>query len=81
MAFEVDDLRAVVDALRARGLTLEEVDAPGLHTVDGVAEVAGNYPSKGSGELACWFRDSEGNLLGCGQAIGGSGHGSRHPSK
>src|SRR3954451_14986589 len=72
MAFEVDDLRAVVDALRARGVVLEEVDVPGLRTVDGIAEVAGNYPSKGPGELACWFRDSEGNLLGCGQPLRGT---------
>lgn len=70
MGFEVDDLRAVVAALRARGLVLEEVDVPGLRTVDGVAEVEGNYASKGTGELACWFHDSEGNLLGCGQPIG-----------
>jgi hypothetical protein len=70
MAFEVDDLRAVAAELRARGLVLEDVDVPGLRTVDGVAEVAGNYPSKGTGELACWFRDSEGNLLGCGQPVG-----------
>ena len=71
MGFEVDDLRAVVAELRARGLVLEQVDVPGLRTVDGVAEVTGNYPSKGDvGELACWFYDSEGNLLGCGQALG-----------
>jgi hypothetical protein len=39
--------------------------------VDSIAEVAGNYPSKGGvGELAAWFRDSEGNLLGIGQPLG-----------
>lgn len=39
-------------------------------TVDGIAEVAGNYPSAGGGgERAAWFRDSEGNLLGIGQTI------------
>jgi catechol 2,3-dioxygenase-like lactoylglutathione lyase family enzyme len=27
----------------------------------------GNYPSKGTGERAVWFHDSEGNLLGIGQ--------------
>jgi predicted enzyme related to lactoylglutathione lyase len=27
----------------------------------------GNYPSKGTGERAVWFSDSEGNLLGIGQ--------------
>lgn len=29
----------------------------------------GNYPSKGSGERAAWFRDSEGNLLGIAQVV------------
>ena len=28
---------------------------------------ARNYPGKGTGERAVWFRDSEGNLLGIGQ--------------
>jgi catechol 2,3-dioxygenase-like lactoylglutathione lyase family enzyme len=70
MAFEVDDLAAVVAALRARGVTFEDVDMPGLHTVDGIAEVAGNYPSSGGvGERAAWFRDSEGNLIGLGEPI------------
>jgi hypothetical protein len=46
----------------------EEYDFPGLRTVDGIAEVEGNYPSKGGiGERAAWFRDSEGNLLGLGE--------------
>ena len=36
---------------------------------DDIAEVAGNYPSRGSGEKAAWFRDSEGNMLGIGQHI------------
>jgi catechol 2,3-dioxygenase-like lactoylglutathione lyase family enzyme len=69
MGFTVDDLVATVAELRGRGVVFEEVDLPGLKTVDGVAEVAGNYPSKGSGEFAAWFRDSEGNMLGIGQPI------------
>jgi catechol 2,3-dioxygenase-like lactoylglutathione lyase family enzyme len=70
MSWEVDDLDAVVAALRARGVAFEEYDTPGLHTVGGIAEVSGNYPSKGGqGEVAAWFRDSEGNLLGIGQPI------------
>jgi catechol 2,3-dioxygenase-like lactoylglutathione lyase family enzyme len=70
MAFDVDDLEAVVVDLERRGVTFEVVDAPGLRTVDGIAEVEGNYPSKGGkGERAAWFRDSEGNLLGIGQAL------------
>jgi hypothetical protein len=36
----------------------------GFEVEDGTATVEGNYPSKGSGALGTWFRDSEGNLLG-----------------
>ena len=70
MAFEVDDLEAVVAEMNERGVAFEEVDVPGLETVDSIAEVEGNYPSKrSSGERAAWFRDSEGNLLGIGQPL------------
>jgi catechol 2,3-dioxygenase-like lactoylglutathione lyase family enzyme len=70
MAFEVDDIEATVDELRGRGVVFEEYDFPGLTTVNGIAEVEGNYPSKGGkGERAAWFRDSEGNMLGIGQPI------------
>jgi catechol 2,3-dioxygenase-like lactoylglutathione lyase family enzyme len=69
IAFEVDDIDAVVADLRARGVVFESYELPGLTTVDGIAEIAGNYPSKGSGERAAWFRDSEGNLLGIGQPV------------
>ncbi|MEU2715018.1 VOC family protein [Streptomyces sp. NPDC007205] len=70
MAFEVDDLEAVVAALRRRGVVFEDVDAPGFRTRDGIAEIEGNYPSKGArGERAAWFRDSEGNLMGIGQPL------------
>jgi catechol 2,3-dioxygenase-like lactoylglutathione lyase family enzyme len=70
MGWEVDDIEATVAELKARGVVFEEVDLPGLKTVAGIAEVSGNYPSKGGkGEHAAWFRDSEGNLLGIGQPI------------
>ena len=70
MAWEVDDIDAVVADLRSRGVVFEEVDVPGLRTVGGIADVEGNYPSAGGvGERAAWFRDSEGNLLGIGQAV------------
>jgi catechol 2,3-dioxygenase-like lactoylglutathione lyase family enzyme len=70
MAWEVDDIDAAVAELRRRGVVFEDVDLPGLKTVDGIAEVAGNYPSAGAvGERAAWFRDSEGNLLGLGQPL------------
>jgi catechol 2,3-dioxygenase-like lactoylglutathione lyase family enzyme len=70
MAFTVDNLQETVEDLRSRGVVFEEVDVPGLRTTGGVAEVEGNYPSDGGiGERAAWFRDSEGNLLGIGQAL------------
>jgi catechol 2,3-dioxygenase-like lactoylglutathione lyase family enzyme len=71
MAWEVGDIEATVRDLRERGVAFEEFDFPGLSTVDGIAAVEGNYPSKGGvGERAAWFRDSEGNLLGIGQRLG-----------
>jgi catechol 2,3-dioxygenase-like lactoylglutathione lyase family enzyme len=68
MGWEVDDVEAAVAQLRRRGVEFEEVDVPGFRTRDGIAEIEGNYPSKGArGERGAWFRDSEGNLLGIGQ--------------
>ena len=70
MGWEVEDIEATVEWLRGRGVVFEEYDFPGLRTVNGIAEIAGNYPSKGGvGEKAAWFRDSEGNLFGIGQPI------------
>jgi catechol 2,3-dioxygenase-like lactoylglutathione lyase family enzyme len=51
------------------GVVFEEYDTPGLRTVDGIADIEGNYPSKGVGERGAWFRDSEGNLMGIGQPL------------
>jgi catechol 2,3-dioxygenase-like lactoylglutathione lyase family enzyme len=69
MGWTVTDIEAVVRELRSRGVEFEHVDVPGLRTVDGIAEVGGNYPSVGTGERAAWFRDSEGNLLGLGEPV------------
>jgi catechol 2,3-dioxygenase-like lactoylglutathione lyase family enzyme len=70
MGWDVDDVDAEVAELKGRGVVFEEVDLPGLRTVDGIAQVEGNYPSKGGrGERAAWFRDSEGNMLGLGQPL------------
>jgi hypothetical protein len=56
--------------MKARGVRFMDVDAPGLRTVGGIADIAGNYPSKNSsGERAAWFHDSEGNLLGVGERL------------
>jgi catechol 2,3-dioxygenase-like lactoylglutathione lyase family enzyme len=69
MAIEVEDLESTVAELRSRGVVFEEYDFPGLSTTDGIAEIEGNYPNKGSGERGAWFRDSEGNMIGLGQPI------------
>jgi catechol 2,3-dioxygenase-like lactoylglutathione lyase family enzyme len=69
MGWEVDDIEATVTELRSRGVVFEEYDLPGLRTVDGIADIDGNYPSKGIGERGAWFRDSEGNMLGIGQPL------------
>jgi predicted enzyme related to lactoylglutathione lyase len=69
MGWEVEDIEATVRDLRARGVVFEEYDFPGLKTIDGIADIEGNYPSKGLGERGAWFRDSEGNMLGIGQPV------------
>jgi catechol 2,3-dioxygenase-like lactoylglutathione lyase family enzyme len=68
MAFEVEDLDAVVADLRSRGLTFTRFDVPGFGADGDVVVVPGNYPSKGTGERGAFFYDSEGNLLSVGQA-------------
>jgi catechol 2,3-dioxygenase-like lactoylglutathione lyase family enzyme len=65
LAFYVDDIEASVAALKARGVVFEEY--PGC--VDSIVDIEGNYPSKGSGERAAWFRDSEGNLMGLAEVV------------
>ena len=69
LAFEVDDLETTVRELRARGVVFEDYDLPGLKTAGGIAEIAGNYPSKGRADRGAWFRDSEGNVIGIGQPV------------
>jgi catechol 2,3-dioxygenase-like lactoylglutathione lyase family enzyme len=69
MAFDVADIEVAVTELRRRGVEFEDVDARGLTTVGGIADVAGNYPSKGTSERGAWFHDSEGNLLGVGESV------------
>jgi catechol 2,3-dioxygenase-like lactoylglutathione lyase family enzyme len=69
MGWEVADLEATVAELRRRGVVFEKYDLPGLKTVNGIANIEGNYPSKGVGERAAWFKDSEGNLIGIGQPL------------
>ncbi|KRA23989.1 hypothetical protein ASD65_05805 [Microbacterium sp. Root61] len=58
-ALETDDLAGAMASLREKGVSFMEYDFPGLTTVDGVAELAG--------ERASWFTDSEGNILALSQ--------------
>jgi len=56
--WHVNDLRAEMAALRARGLVFEDYDFGRAKTVDGIMV----DPEDGS--LNAWFTDSEGNVLG-----------------
>jgi len=54
--FEVKDLDKTMKDLRARGVTFEEYDFPGLKTEKGIAKFSET-------ERGAWFKDSEGNIL------------------
>lgn len=70
MAWQVDDIDAVVAHLKSRGVVFEDYDMPGMPAVNNIIQVPGHYPSRGAiGERAAWFKDSEGNLLGIGQPV------------
>jgi hypothetical protein len=55
----VKDVEAAVADLRAKGVTFEEYDMPGLKTVDGIAGLGE--------ERVAWFKDPEGNILSLAQ--------------
>ena len=69
MAFEVDDLDAVLVDLRARGVIFERFEMPGFEVHGDTIAAPDNYPSKGNGERGTFFYDSEGNLIGIAQPI------------
>jgi catechol 2,3-dioxygenase-like lactoylglutathione lyase family enzyme len=60
---------AEVTELRRRGVVFEDYGIPGLAMSNNVVDIPDNYPSKGRAERGAWFRDSEGNMLGIGQAV------------
>jgi hypothetical protein len=45
-------------------------EMPGFEVTNQIIVAPDNYPSKGTGERGAFFFDSEGNLLGLGQATG-----------
>jgi predicted enzyme related to lactoylglutathione lyase len=51
----VDDVEREVAELKARGVTFEEYDMPGLKTKNGIAV--------GGGAKTAWFKDTEGNIM------------------
>jgi catechol 2,3-dioxygenase-like lactoylglutathione lyase family enzyme len=54
-SFTVDNVEAAVKWLTERGVAIEEVDTPGLKTVNGIAKM-GNFEG-------AWFKDPDGNTL------------------
>jgi predicted enzyme related to lactoylglutathione lyase len=59
--WQVDDVEREVAELRARGVTFEEYDMPGLETERGIAT--------GGGAKTAWFKDTEGNILAVVQSL------------
>ena len=55
VAWRVADIRAAIDELRGRGVTIEEYEAPDPVTTDGVADMGHSW--------AAWFIDPSGNAL------------------
>jgi catechol 2,3-dioxygenase-like lactoylglutathione lyase family enzyme len=53
--WHVDNVEREVAELKARGVTFEEYDMPGLKTVNGIMT--------GGGGKAAWFKDTEGNIM------------------
>jgi catechol 2,3-dioxygenase-like lactoylglutathione lyase family enzyme len=55
MAWRVADIHAAVADLRARGVRIEEYEAPDPVTTDGIADMGHSW--------AAWFVDPSGNVL------------------
>ena len=53
--WQVQDVEREVAELKARGVTFEDYDVPGMKTVNGIATAGG--------AKTAWFKDTEGNIL------------------
>jgi predicted enzyme related to lactoylglutathione lyase len=53
--WQVDDVAREVADLKARGVTFEDYDVPGMKTDNGIATAGG--------AKTAWFKDTEGNIL------------------
>jgi len=59
--WQVDDVEAEVAELKARGVTFEEYDIPGITMKNSIAT--------GGGAKTAWFKDTEGNILAVSQRL------------
>jgi predicted enzyme related to lactoylglutathione lyase len=59
--WSVDDVEAEVADLKARGVTFEEYDMPGITMKNSIAT--------GGGAKTAWFKDTEGNILAVSQRL------------
>ena len=62
ISFEVKDITAAINELKARGVVFSDYDLPGFKTVDHVCVLGA--------EKAAWFNDPEGNILCIHETIG-----------
>jgi predicted enzyme related to lactoylglutathione lyase len=63
--WQVTDIEREVAELKARGVTFEEYDVPGMKTVNSIAT--------GRGAKSAWFTDTEGNIIALIQSVGTDG--------
>ncbi len=55
VSFKVEDVEAQVSELKDKGIVFEDVEIPGMETVNGITTM---------GDIkAAWFKDTEGNVL------------------
>jgi predicted enzyme related to lactoylglutathione lyase len=59
--WSVADVETEVAELKARGVTFEEYDVPGVTMKNGIAT--------GGGAKTAWFKDTEGNILAVSQRL------------
>ncbi len=59
--WQVADVEAEVADLKARGVTFEEYDMPGMPMINGIVTAGG--------AKTAWFKDTEGNILAVSQRI------------
>jgi predicted enzyme related to lactoylglutathione lyase len=59
--WSVADVEAEVAELKARGVTFEHYDGPGIHMKNSIAV--------GGGAKTAWFKDTEGNIMAVSQRL------------